>query len=158
MSSPADVRSIESLELFRGQVLAFAEKAKEEVATAEWTIMRSLEWLQTQLAHWRGEQRKAEEAVHVAMEELTMRRIMMSAAKTHDTTEAEIALRRAKARLARIEEKMEQTKAWLRELPDASKDLRGALHRVRNMLDADVPNMATFLKERVDRLEAYRQA
>ncbi|MBX9678176.1 MAG: hypothetical protein K2X38_05380 [Gemmataceae bacterium] len=157
MPGPADVRSIESLELFRGQILEFAEKAKEEVASAEWTIMRSLDWLQGQLAHWRGEQRRAEEAVHVAMEELTMRRIMMSAAKTHDTTEAEIALRRAKARLAQIEDKMERTRLWMRELPDESKDLRGALHRVRNMLDADVPNMATFLKERVDRLEAYRQ-
>ncbi|MFO0866894.1 MAG: hypothetical protein U0744_20020 [Gemmataceae bacterium] len=158
MSSPAEVRSIESLELFRAHVLEFAEKAKEDVASAEWTIMRSLDWLQSQLAHWRGEQRKAEEAVHVAMEELTMRRIMLSAAKTRDTTEAEIALRRAKASLAHIEEKMDRTRAWLRELPDVSKDLRGALHRVRNMLDADLPNMATFLKERVDRLDAYKQA
>lgn len=155
--SSAQVHALQRLADFKAAVQHFTDKAKDAISSNAMEIRRSQEWLEGQLAHWKAEIRRAEEAVFAAKNELARRKMMRIGENRVDTTEQEKQLRRAQAWLAYAEEKRDNTKRWLRQLPDDVEEYDGQARPFQDMLEHDMVQMLNYLEQKLAALEAYQQ-
>jgi multidrug resistance efflux pump len=154
--SGAKVHAVDRLADFEAAVRTFADKAKSAMSANQMEIRRTYDWLESQLNVWKAEIRRAEDAVIQAKTELARRRIIKFNDRPPDTTEQEKTLRKAQARLAHAEEKRDNTKRWLRQLPDAIEEYDGQAGPFNDMLEHDLVKMALFLEQKIAALEAYQ--
>jgi len=133
----------------------FRDKAKNAIGSNQIEIRRGQDWLESQLQFWKGEIRRAEEAVFVAKNELARRKMMRISDRPPDTTDQEKALRKAKARLEHAEEKRDNTKAWLLKYPDAVLEYEGQAKPFQDMLEFEMSRMIAFLEQKRAALDAY---
>jgi chromosome segregation ATPase len=152
----AQVHAIERLVEFKAALQTFRDKAKSAIQSNAIEIRRSQDWLEHQLASWKSEVRRAEEAVVLAKNELARRKMMRISDRPPDTTDQEKALRKAQARLAHAEEKRDHCKAWLIRLPDAIEDYDGQARPFDDALQYDLDRMISFLDRKIAALEGYR--
>ena len=115
------------------------------------------QWLEERMEHWQLEVRRLEEEVFKAKQELALRRMTRIGDRPADTTEQEIALAKAQAKLHHAEKKRAACRRWLRELPDAIAEYQGHAINCQTLLESDVPRMLAFLDRKMDLLEAYAQ-
>src|SRR2546430_16943296 len=99
----ADVKSVQRLADFQSALQTFADRGKDAMSSNAMEIRRSLDWLESQLQMWKGEIRRAEDAVVTAKNELARKKMMRISDRPPDTTDQEKALRKAQARLAHAE-------------------------------------------------------
>jgi hypothetical protein len=152
----AHVTALQRLADFKAAVQIFADKAKDAMSSNAMEIRRSSDWLEGQLLLWKGEIRRAEDEVFQAKKELALRRMMRIGDRPADTTEQEKMLRRAQAKLDFAEEKREQTRAWIRKLPDAVEEYDGQARPFQDILEHDLVKMIAFLEQKLAALQAYQ--
>ena len=155
--SAAQVHAVQCLVDFKAALQTFTDKGKDAMSSNQMEIRRALDWLDSQMQLWKGEIRRAEEAVFVARSELTRKKMMRISDRPPDTTEQEKALRKAQARLAHAEEKRDNTKTWIRNLPDAIEEYDGQARPFTDMMDHEMVKMIGILDQKVAALDAYRQ-
>jgi chromosome segregation ATPase len=155
--SAAQVHAIERLAEFKAALQTFADRGKDAMAGNSMEIRRSLDWAETQLALWKGEIRRAEDDVIKARNELARKKMMRIGDRQPDTTFEEKTLRKAKARLEHAEEKRDNAKRWLRELPDAIEEYNGHAGPFQDALDHDLARMIAFLEQKIAALEEYQR-
>src|SRR5580698_3080653 len=153
----AQVHSLQRLADFQSALQTFADRGKDAMSSNGMEIRRSLDWLNSQLQMWKAEIRHAEELVFVAKNELARKKMMRISDRPPDTTEQEKQLRKAQARLAHAEEKRDNTKAWLRQFPDAVEEYEGHARPFQDSLEHDLAKMVNFLEQKIAALEAYQQ-
>ena len=134
----------------------FADKAKDAMSATRWKSAGRMIGSNRSCSLWKTEIRRAEDAVIQAKTELARRRIIKFNDRPPDTTEQEKALRKAQARLAHAEEKRDNTKRWLRQLPDAIEEYDGQARPFSDMLEHDLVKMSLFLEQKIAALEAYQ--
>jgi hypothetical protein len=155
--SSAHVNSIQRLADFQAALNTFRDKAKSAVGSNAMELRRSQEWLESQLAFWKTEIRRAEEAVFVAKQELTRRKMMRISDRPPDTTEQEKTLRKAQARLAHAEDRRDSTKKWLIQLPDAVDEYNGYAKPFEDFVQIEMAKMLRVLEEKIAALHAYQR-
>jgi chromosome segregation ATPase len=155
--SAAHVNALQRLADFQSALQTFADRGKDAMSSNGMEIRRSLEWVGSQLQLWTAEIRRAEEAVFVARSELSRKKMMRISDRPPDTTEQEKQLRKAQARLAHAEEKRDNSKRWLRQLPDAIEEYEGHARPFQDSLEHDLAKMVSFLEQKIAALEAYQQ-
>jgi hypothetical protein len=154
--SSAQVLALQGLADFQAALQTFRDKAKNALGSNEMEIRRSQDWLESQLQHWKTEIRRAEEAVFIAKNELTRRKMMRIGDRPADTTEQEKALRKARQWLEHAEEKRDNTKAWLLKFPDAREEYEGQAKPLQDVLEFEMGKMVLFIEQKRAALEAYR--
>ncbi len=155
--SAAQVHAVERLAEFKAALQTFTDKAKDAMSGNQMEIRRSLDWVEGQLQFWKAEIRRAEDAVIQAKNELARRKLMRIGDRPPDTTFQEKALRKAQARLAHAEEKRDNTKAWLRRLPDDIQEYDGQARPFQDTLEHDLVKMILFIEQKIAALEAYQR-
>jgi hypothetical protein len=155
MSESAKVTAIDAINDFRSALVAFGEEATDALLSAEAEIRRVGDWVEDQLKHWQNEVRLGEEAVFQAKTELTRKKMMQFGDRPVDTTDQEMALRRARAWLEHAEEQVVVTRQWIRDWPKAVIDYRGPTGQLKMMLEGDLPRAATLLGRKIAALQAY---
>ena len=155
--SSAQVHAVDRLADFKAALQIFADKAKDAMSGNQMEIRRSLDWLDSQLALWKAEIRKAEDAVVQAKNELQRRKMMRISDRPPDTTAQEKELRKAQARLAYAEERRDNTKSWLRKMPDEIEEYDGLARPFQDSLEHDLVKMINFVEQKIAALDAYRQ-
>jgi chromosome segregation ATPase len=155
--SAAQVHALERLADFQSALQTFADRGKDAMSSNTMEIRRSLDWLESQLQMWKSEIRRAEEAVIVAKLELARRKMMRINDRPADTTEQEKTLRKAQMRLAHAEERRDNTKTWIRQMPDAIEEYEGQGRPFQDSLEYDLTKMVSFLEQKIAALEAYQQ-
>jgi len=153
--SSARVRSIESLADLKAALCAFAAEAKEGLSSVSMELRRAENWLADQSKYWGAAVRKCEDNVFSAKQELSRRRMMRIGERSPDTSEQEEALERARQRLAYAEEKLEATRAWQRQLPQAIIDYDGPANQLLGIIDAELPKADALLAQKIAALEEY---
>ncbi|MBM3994593.1 MAG: hypothetical protein FJ303_10640 [Planctomycetes bacterium] len=153
----ANVYALERLPEFKAALQIFADKAKDAMSGNAMDIRRARDWLQTQLDFWQAEVRRAEDAVVLAKNELSRKKMMRIGDRSPDTTDQEKALRKAQARLAHAEEKRDNTKRWIRQLPDAIEEYDGQSRPFLDALEYDVAKMIAYLEQKIIALEEYQR-
>lgn len=157
MNPSAHVTAIEGMAGFQSALLTFTEKAKEALTSVDLELRRLVDWLADQAKHWQTEIRLAENAVFEAKTELTRKKMMRIGDRKPDTTDEEKNLRRAQARLEHAEDKLAKTRHWQRAFPDAVLDYEGPARQLQFMLEAQVPRMNAYLKQKMEALEKYQR-
>jgi hypothetical protein len=155
--SSARVRSVEALVDFKAALCTYVAAAKEALSALTIDIRRFEDWLQDQLKFWSKAVKECEEEVFLAKQELARRKMMRYGDRKPDTTDQEKALALAKARLAFAEEKLEVTRRWLRQFPEAVFEYEGPSGQLTAWLEADGPKSAAILENKIAALEAYLQ-
>jgi hypothetical protein len=153
----AQVYSLERLLEFQAALATYTHHAQEALSSIEMEIRRTLEWIDDQLKGWNVEVRRAEDEVYKAKQELARRRLIKIGDRPADTTEQEIALAKAMQRLRYAEEKRDNCRRWLHNLPEAINEFQGYVVNYQTILESDVPRMSAFLDRKMDLLEAYTQ-
>lgn len=153
--SQAHVTSIEALAAWKDSLCVFAAEGRDALTAVEMEIRRAVDWVEDQIKLWHAEVRKSEEAVVQAKAELTRRKMLPIVGKHPDCTEQEKALRKAQARLAHAEEKLETCRRWLPRLRKSIEEYEGFARPLAAWLEHDLPRACAVLEQRIAALEKY---
>jgi hypothetical protein len=155
MSQSAQVQSIDALKAFREALCTFGVDAQAALCSAESEIRRVLDFLHAQQQYWQHQVREREEEVTRAKTVLIQRRWGHTEGKGPGTTEAEMALRKAKYRLQEAEEKVQAVRRWLQQLPQPLLEYEGHARQLSGWLESDLRQGLAVLDQKLDALDAY---
>lgn len=155
MSPSAQVYSIDAIKAFREALCTFGVDAQGALCTADTEIRRVLDWLHAQLQYWQHQVRECQEEVTRAKQQLIQRRWGSRDGQGPGTTEQEIALRKAQRHLQEAEEKVQTTRRWLQQLPQALLEYQGHSRQLSGWLESDLRQGLAVLDQKLDALEAY---
>lgn len=153
----AQVHSLGAIDDYRAALAHFAHSAKGALELADLEIRRSLEWLsQAQLAHWRLELRRREDAVVTAKQDLHRARMSLTAfGHVPDCADQKAALAKAQARQAEAERKLVSVRRWTQTLQTEVDDYLGPARQLLSMLEGNIPKSLALLERMSRSLEAY---
>jgi hypothetical protein len=155
MSQSAHVHSLDAVKAFREALCRFGVDAQSALAAADHEVRRTLDGLQARLEYWQRRVRECQEEVTRAKTALIQRRWGQQDGKGPGTTEAELALRHAQERLREAEAKVEITRRWQRQLPQAVREFEGPARQLGGWLDCDLKYVLALLGSKIESLEAY---
>src|SRR2546426_9779131 len=135
----ANVTALQALVELKLALCNFAAQAKEALSSLAMEIRRALDWLDDQHKHWQAAVKEAEDEVFQAKQELARKKMMRIGDRPPDATEQEQALKKAQFRSQHAEEKLEATRRWLRQLPEAILDYEAPTRQFQAILEADFP-------------------
>ena len=157
MSGYARIDSVDSLRMFRGVLVKFAETAQVSLADAEGEMQRVLMWLETEAStYWNGQIRKRHEAVEKCKDMVRQKKLFKSpTGSTQSAVEEEKALRIAQKRLEEAEEKLKNVKRYTPRLQKEISIYKGGVQRLSTTVSADIPVAISRLDKMCAALEAY---
>lgn len=151
----ANIQSVTLLSDFRSSLAKFADDAQAGVSAADADVQRWLAWIEdTQANHWRGElarRRQQQEEARVNLARKTIGRVEDQAPHR----EEQVALERAKRRVAEAEAKLEAIQRWARLMRHEAEMYRGAVQGFQDVISVRVPLARAALDQITQRLEAY---
>ena len=155
MSDSAHVTSIDAVKAFREALCTFGVDAQAALCSADTEIRRIVDWVHGQQQVWQRRVRECQEEVTRAKQVLIQRRWGHDEGKGPGTTEAEMALRKAKQRLEEAEAKVQTVRRWLQQLPQALLEYEGHARQLSGWLESDLRRGIAVLDRKLDALEAY---
>jgi hypothetical protein len=157
MSDRARVHSIDAIKAFREALCSFGVDAQAALCSADTEIRRFVDWLQAQLQYWQRQVRQCQEEVTRAKTDLIQRQWNKQQGLSPGTTEQEMALRKAQARLQEAEMKVQTVRRWQQQLPQDLLEYQGPARALSGWLESDLRQGLTVLDQKVAALEAYVQ-
>jgi multidrug resistance efflux pump len=155
MSDSAQVTAIDAINDLRVALVCFGEAAAEALVAAEAEVRRTEEWVEDQLKSWQQEVRQCEDEVFQAKTELTRRKMLSFGDRPVDTTDQEVALRRAVARLEHAQDQVEVSRRWVRQWPHEINEYRGPTGQLKGLLEGELPRACTLLERKIASLQTY---
>jgi hypothetical protein len=153
MADRAHVTSVDAIELFRANLLAYLGKARPVLEDACDEVFRTRQWLQhDRRTHWENQLKRRRKILEEAEQALFGARI----SNLREPTSAETAaVTRAKRALNDAEEKLRLVKRWTMEFDNRVQPLVKELEGLRTMLANDMPKAAAHLAQVIKTLDAY---
>jgi hypothetical protein len=155
MSGSAQVNSIDAIQTLREALAGFRADAAKALEAAEQDVRHFFDWLDDQQKHWKKAVRECEEHVLRAKTELVAKRYTRMDGRGEPTTEKEVALKKAQARLRYAEEKVQNCRRWANVLPRAVTEYEGPARQLAGMLDTEVRHAMALLDHKLETLDAY---
>lgn len=155
MATSARVTSVQALVDFKAKLCAFGVDANNALAGIDLQIRRAFEWLEEQLKHWQREVRRRQEFVVRAKNDLLQRQSSRDRGHGPGTTEQELALEEARARLREAEMRVDNCKHWARILPREVMECEAPTRQLAGLLESDLPQAVALLEQKILSLEAY---
>lgn len=155
MSEQAKVSSLEAVDSFRTALLIFIEKAGKAIDEVGDAVRRTRYWVQDeQPSHYLMEKRRAERKLEQAEQELYSSRIQ---GIDNISQEAQMMVRRARARLHEIEAKLRLIKKWGRDFDSEVEPLARRMDTLADLISSKYPKAVAQLTEMIRILEEYAQ-
>lgn len=152
----AEIRDPEVLLAVRKELIDFDAECKRALADVDNSVHRVREWLgRDQLAYWKAERRKREEAVRRAKYELSRATRGPDTLMKKSGFDERKALHRATLALEEAERKIETVKRWTRLLDEQVRPLMVGCTQLRNWLLRDTPRALARLDRMVEALQDY---
>ena len=156
MGNRANLRSIEAIRDFRATLAEFRDEVVGALSAVGQDVHRTIEWLEhDQYHYWRRQIRERQEDVALAKSDLARRRLQGSPDNPVDTTEQKKALRLAKLRLERAEEKIEEVRRWILAVQKTALEYEGQARQLENYSEIDLEKALATLDRIVESIEAY---
>lgn len=157
MPGPAQVRSVDAIEAFRGALARFEQRAQDALQTLGSEVRRADDWLQhDRPSYWKEQIRLASDVVQKAKIDLERCLMYPVSSERPACREERANLKKAQARLDYCREKTERVKYWKRQLHHELFEYEGRVGQLRRMLETDLPLARTRLQQIVRRLDAYQ--
>jgi len=150
MSGPAQVQSVEAIEIFRGALAQFEQRAQDALE-----ILAN--WLEHERpAYWKEQNRIAGDEIHQAKRDLERCLAFPVADERPSCREERAILKRSQLRLERCREKSERVRYWNRQLHHELLEYEGRIGSLQRLLEIELPAARAKLQQIVRRLDAYQ--
>jgi len=159
MGEKANVRSIDAISFFRGQVIAASEAMRRMLDDCNSQVRRVHQWLNGECAqYWKREARKRDQKLNSALSDLQRARIAQPDADPRSFVDHNRAIRKTRARVEEAAKKIRMIRKWVIKLERESMILRSQLQRLGNLAEYDLPQAARWLAALEEHLQDYTQA
>ncbi|MCC6125240.1 MAG: hypothetical protein IT426_09780 [Pirellulales bacterium] len=159
MSTPAQVKSIDSLQAVSAALECFHADAAAALDELDMEIRRATQWIGEDCRqYWKQEVRRSTERVHeakIALEHAQMFR--GGDGRPAACVEEKKALEREKRRLQLAESKVEAVRHWALTIERAMNEYRAVRGAFGNWLEADFPKAVAVMSRMIAALESYVQ-
>ncbi|NNM88358.1 MAG: hypothetical protein HKL95_07540 [Phycisphaerae bacterium] len=157
MAEGAKVHDIDAIKRFRAYLAKVGEVAGLALGDAESDINRTMTWLETeQSTYWSGQIRKRQEVLKRAQQALRDKQLYKDASGSQPSVvEEQKAVLKAKNSLMEAEQKLANTKAWIRRLPKEISLYRGGVQPLGNTVAAGMPAALAHLTNALESLDRY---
>lgn len=157
MSGPAKVHSSEAIEAVRLAMIAFNERVTDALAELSGEMRRVQEWLEhDRPGYWRNQVRLAMDQTHEAQQALHRCLMFPVANERPSCYEERAALKKAQARQAYCQEKVERVRHWQQTLRHELFEYEGRMSQLVKLVDIDVPQAVGVLNRILRSLEEYQ--
>jgi hypothetical protein len=156
--SSAHVQSLAAVAEFKAGLAQFRSEAQDAISSLHLDVRRAQDWLAERKKTWERAVRECYDEVVHAKAELFRRESVPPGFRKPDTSQQEEDLRRAKARLAHAEDKVERCRRWTTMLDRAIEEFEGPVRRLGTRVEIDLPKAGAALERLLGRLEAYLAA
>ena len=157
MSSPAQVRSIASIESFRHALLDFGHRMDEALVELGGQMRRAVDWIeQDQPSYWRHQAREADDAIHETKMNLERCLLNRVADQRPACREQREELKMARVRREFCRAQIERVRHWRRALKHEIFEYEGRIGQLKRVLEQDIPRAIANLEKILRQLEAYR--
>ncbi len=155
--STAHVQSVPALVDFLNALTIYVAESKQGLMAMNMEIRRAVDWVAVDRAqYWKGEIRRAMDAVARAKDDLHNARIFKRMDDyVPSCIDEKKALQRAQQRLETAERKAEAVQRWGRAIQHELNEFTGRMAQFSMMLDADLPKAVASLERVLDALDRY---
>src|SRR5688572_22497461 len=153
MAERAHVSSVDAIETFRAELIAYVSKTRPIVEDACDEISRTREWLENdRRVYWENQARRRERILEDAQQALFSAKL----SNLRDVRTAEqMAVMKARRAVEEAHGKLRKIRKWMREYDNKLQPLLKELEHLRSMLGVDLPKAALHLAQVIKALEAY---
>jgi hypothetical protein len=157
MDSQARVHSLSSIESVRTALVSFADQAGDALTELSAEMRRVQEWLEhDRPRYWKSQVRLSIDQVHEAQQAL-QRCLMFPVANDRPScTEERAALKKAQARQAYCERKVERVRHWQQTVRHELFEYEGRISQMVMLAEVDVPQAIGVLSKVLRHLEEYQ--
>ena len=153
MAEQAHVTSIDAIEVFRAELIAYLSKTRPVVEDACDEVMCTREWLEgDRRVHWENLARRRERALEDAQQALFSAKL--SNLREVRTAE-QMAVLKARRAVDEAHGKLRKIRKWIRDYDNKLQPLVKELEHLRSLLGSDLPKAAAQLAQVIKALEAY---
>ena len=157
MPTGANVHSLEAILAVRGALASFIDQVSDALTELEAEMRRVSDWLQHERPrYWKTQVRLATDQVHEAQQALHRCLMFPIANERPSCYEERAALKKARARLAYCEEKVERVRHWQRVIQHELFEYEGRISQLVRVVEIDVPQAMGVLNKLLSRLEEYQ--
>ncbi len=157
MAERASVGSVEALRAFKPAVIKFAELTQAALSTAESSATRTLDWIvHDQHPRLKREARQLQEEVTRARTRM-ISRMDPGQDNPQPKVDDRLAVDAAKRKLRAVEERIEQTRRWARQLQRAVEEYRGSVSQLGWYVRGELGQAVGALDQMSDILDSYAQ-
>src|SRR5688572_11926780 len=153
MAERAHVSSVDAIETFRAELIAYVSKTRPIVEDACDEISRTREWLENdRRVYWENQARRRERILEDAQQALFSAKL----SNLRDVRTAEqMAVLKARRSVEEAHAKLRRIRKWIRDFDNKVQPLLKELEHLRSLLASDLPRAALGLAQVVKKLEAY---
>jgi len=155
----ANVRSSDAIDAVRVALISFADQVGDALTELSTEMRRVLEWLEhDRPRYWKNQVRLSADEVHVAQQALHRCLMFPIADERPSCYEERAALKKAQARSAYCQEKMERVRHWQNVLQHELFEYDGRISQLVRILEIDVPKAVATLEKILRHLDEYQAA
>jgi len=157
MSTQVNVESLEAVEAVRMALAAFVDRVGDALTELGAEMRRMQDWLEhDRPRYWKTQVRLAMDQVHEAQQALHRCLMFPVAGERPSCHEERAALKKAQARLAYCEEKVERVRHWQRTVQHELFEYEGRISQLVKLVEIDVPQAIGLLAKIIRHLEEYQ--
>lgn len=157
MAERASVGSVEALRAFKPAVIKFAELTQAALSTAESSATRTLDWIvHDQQPRLKREARRLQEEVTRARTRM-ISRMDPGQDNPQPKVDDRLAVDAARRKLRAVEERLDQTRRWSRQLQRALEEYRGSVSQLGWYVRGELGQAVGALDQMSDILDSYAQ-
>jgi hypothetical protein len=159
MSTQADVKSLDTLAFLKAAIAQFAHESNQALSEVEIQGQRAVDWITVDMAaFWKGEIRRRSDLVNKAKKDLEHCRTFKKVGDNQPSCiEEKKALEKARARLARAEQKAEAVRRWTPVVLQQFRETCVRLVHFQEVVDVDAPRAVARVEQMLRALDAYRE-
>jgi len=153
MAEQAHVSSVDAIEIFRAELIAYLSKTRPIVEDACDEILRTREWIENdRRLYWEQQARRRGRALEDAQQALFSAKL----SNLRDVRTAEqMAVTKARRQLEEAHGKLRKVRKWMRDFDHEVQPLLKELEHLRSLLGSDLPKAALHLAQVIKTLDAY---
>jgi hypothetical protein len=153
MAEQAHVTSIDAIEVFRAELIAYLSKTRPVVEDACDEVSRTREWLESdRRVYWENQARRRERVLEDAQQALFSAKL----SNLRDVRTAEqMAVVKARRAVDEAHGKLRKIRKWTRDYDNKLQPLVKELEHLRSLLGSDLPKASLQLAQVIKSLEAY---
>jgi len=156
MAEQANVRSIDSIAVFRAALINYIESIRATTSEAKSHVLRMQHWVrETQKLEWTRRKKKCNEQLANARSDLERAKIARPDAHPSMFSDQIRGVERAKQALAHSENKLVVIARWSRELEREGMLFQGSLQRLSRVVDGDMERCTAWMAALIEHLNAY---